>query len=172
MFAEHHAMLAADLGGIEALVIQRILDEPIDVDAGFVREHAFAHDAFADRYRAPGRAGDEPRQLRKLPCVDAGFDVVQVAQRHHRLFQRRVAGSFSQAVHRRVDVGGAGEHRGEGVGRGQPEIVVRVHLEIDTHGRAQAAYAVRGCRRVQHPKRIGEAEALCTGGLGGFCGPD
>ena len=52
MLAEHQAMLAPDEFRVEALVVRRVLEHPVYVDAGFVREHTLADDTFVGGNRA------------------------------------------------------------------------------------------------------------------------
>ena len=52
-------------------------------------------------------------------------------QRHHDLFERRVAGTLADAVDRALDLARAGLDRGQRVGDRQPEIVVAVRRQDD-----------------------------------------
>ena len=54
-------MGAAEFRRIEALVIVRILQQAIDMNAGFMGEYRFADDALVRRDRASRRASDQRR---------------------------------------------------------------------------------------------------------------
>ena len=69
--------------------------------------------------------------------VYTGLYAVQVLECHHHFLERRVASAFTETVHRGVNVGGTGDDGGQGIGRGQAEIVVGVHFQFDIHGAAQ-----------------------------------
>ena len=60
------------------------------------------------------------------------------ARGHHELFERRVPGALADPVDRAFDLASTGSHRSDGVGDGQPEVVVAMRAE-------------RRVTRVRHP---------------------
>ena len=54
MFAQDDAVLAPQESGINALIVEAILEQPIDVDASLVRKNAGANEAFLPGDLAPG----------------------------------------------------------------------------------------------------------------------
>ncbi|MNR12995.1 hypothetical protein D3C85_1293770 [compost metagenome] len=82
------------------------------------------------------------------------------------LLQRGIAGTLAEAVDRGVDVAGAAQHRRHGVGGGQAEVVVGVHLQLEVEARTQEAEALEHAERLHHPHGIGEAQTPRAGGLG------
>src|SRR3989441_10770757 len=56
------------------------------------------------------------------------------ASRHDDLFQRRIAGTLSDAVDGAFDLPGPGLDRGERVGHREPEVVMAVRAEHDAVG--------------------------------------
>ncbi len=56
------------------------------------------------------------------------------APRHDDLFQRRIAGTLTDAVDRTFDLSGPGFDRGERVGHREPEVVMAVRAEHDAVG--------------------------------------
>ena len=74
----------------------------------------------------------QARALVQLAAVDAGGVGQLVAahvERHDQLLQRGVAGPLPDAVDRDLHLAGPVLHRGQGVGHGQPQVVVAVHGE-------------------------------------------
>ena len=61
------------------------------------------------------------------------------AQRHHDLFERRVAGALADAVDRALDLAHAALDRRQAVGDGEAEIVVAVRAEDGAVGVRHAA---------------------------------
>jgi hypothetical protein len=100
--------------------------------------------------------------------VDAAVDAVEVAQAHHDLFQRGVAGPLAEAVHRGVGMGGAGPEGGQGVGGGQAQVVVGVHFDADVDPPPQGGDGVVGREGIEDAEGVGEADAHRAGPLGGF----
>ena len=108
-----------------------------------------------------------PRELSNASGV---FDPVQLLQRHHHLFQRRVAGPLAQAVDRGVDVGRAAPSGGEGVGGRQTQIVVGVHFQFEIQRRPQALEDRQHAKRFHNPQRVSKAEPPRSGMLSSFSG--
>ena len=76
--------------------------------------------------------GLDPRVVRQAVLADA--------QRHHELFERRVAGALADAVDRALDLAHAALDGREAVGDREPEVVVAVRAE-------DGAVGVRHARR-------------------------
>ena len=78
-------------------------------------------------------------------------------QRHHDLFERRVAGALADAVDRALDLPGAAFDRGERIRDGQAEIVVAVRAEDHPigmrHALANRAEERRAFRPVSNSRR-------------------
>ena len=131
MLADHDLALQPDVLGRERLVVERVLDDAVGVDAALVGEDVGAHDALPRRDRPRRRGGDVLAELAEAARVQAHVDLAEVLERHHDLLERGVAGALAEAVDGGVDVGGAGLDAGQGVGRRHAEVVVRVHLDVE-----------------------------------------
>ncbi len=77
------------------------------------------------------------------------LDVVHVLEAHHHLFERCIAGAFAESVHGGIDVAGTAAHGRQGVGGGQPQVVVGVHLEFAVADRGEVTDALKGTEGVQ-----------------------
>src|SRR5439155_5754767 len=90
--------------------------------------------------------------------------------RHDDLFQRRITGALTDAVHGAFDLSGTGFDRRERVGYGEPEVVVAVRAEHDAVGAGNALPtraehgAVLDGQRV--PDRVREIDRGRPGGNG------
>ena len=131
MFAEHDAVFAPDQLWIETLIVVGMLEQAIDVDSGLMREHARADHALLPGYRTRRRAGDQFRKHREAAQIDTGFNAIALAQAKHDFLQRRIAGALAEAVDRRIQMRCPCTGRRQCVGYGQPEIVVRVHFDVE-----------------------------------------
>ena len=60
--------------------------------------------------------------------------ILSDAQRHHELFERRVARALADAVHRAFDLPHAALNRGEAVGHRETQVVVAVRAEHGATG--------------------------------------
>ena len=100
------------------------------MDAALVRERVPPDDRLVVLHRERGDGGDELRRPRQHGGVDIGpvrHHVVAHAHRHHRFFQRGVAGAFADAVDGALDLPGAGAHAGERIRHRHAEIVMAMH---------------------------------------------
>ncbi len=68
-----------------------------------------------------------PGQLRRLNFGRAAVIRMACVQRHHDLFERRIARALADTIDRAFDLTGTGLHARERVGDGHPEIIVTVH---------------------------------------------
>src|SRR3954447_7040555 len=113
VLAERQRHANADRFGIHDLVRPRVLQHPVLVDAGLVREGVGADDGLVRRHHIAGGPRDEARSRRDLPriepCLDAevlGADV----ERHDDLLERGVPRTLAEAVDRALDLLRAGLH--------------------------------------------------------------
>ena len=155
------------LGG-ERLVVERVLDDAVGVDAALVGEHVGADDALPRRDRPRRGRRDVLAELAEAARVQAHVDLAEVLERHDDLFERRVAGALAEAVDGRVHVGGAGLDAGQGVRRRHAEVVVRVHLDVQAALLDQERDDVVGVERVEDAERVAEAQAVGALRLGGL----
>ena len=143
VLAEHQVSARqADILGAQDLVGRVVLEHPVLVNAGFVREGVFTHHRLVARDRHAGDAGDEPRGGVEAAGMNAGADVEERGarlQRHHHFLQRAVAGALADAVDGALDLPCAGDHRREAVGDRHAEVVVAVDGEPH---RLDAAYVL------------------------------
>src|SRR3954447_18788045 len=107
MLSERQRHAKADGLGVHDLVRPRVLEHPVLVDAGFVRERVRADDCLVRLHDVAGGARDEPRRRRDLARVEPrlhpevlGADV----ERHHDLFERRVPRALAEAVDGALDL--------------------------------------------------------------------
>ncbi|MNM89144.1 hypothetical protein D3C81_1013730 [compost metagenome] len=166
MLAQHQAVAAPQFVGVQPLVVAPVLEQAIDVDARLVGEHPGADHALLPGHLTSGGLLDQRRDRRDAARVDAGIDAVQMLEGQRALLQRRIAGTLAQTVDRGVEVGRAAQHRRQGVGGGQAEVVVGVHLQLEVEARAQEAKALEHAERLHHPHGVGEAQAPRAGRLG------
>ncbi len=86
----------------------------------------------SDEHRHAARPGDERRQGAEPRRVHARGPAAEFEQ-HGRLFQARVARAIAEAVHRHVEAARAAGDGGQGVRRGQAQVVV----PMKEHGHRQ-----------------------------------
>ncbi len=140
-----------------------------------MREGILTHNGLVVLDRERGHGRDEPGGAHDHGRVDAGpvgHDIVAGSDRHHDLFQRRVACAFAEAVDRAFDLACACLHTGEAVGDGQPQIVMAVGREHDPVS-AGDAFAQHGDDVVEFigdcvAHRVGDVDRRCPGLDGGF----
>ena len=63
MLADHDLMRAPEHARIEGFIGARVLEQPVDVNAGFMCEDVLADDGFVERDRPARRGGDERRDV-------------------------------------------------------------------------------------------------------------
>ena len=135
VLAEHEVALGeADVGGLHDLEGRGLLEDAVLVDARLVGEGVAADDRLVGLHRVAGHVRDQPAGAGDLLGLDLrlGVEVVAArADRHDDLFERGVAGALADAVDGALDLGRAGAHRGERVGRRQTEVVVAVAADGD-----------------------------------------
>jgi hypothetical protein len=161
VLAHHDLPLESHVLRGEGLVVERVLDDAVGVDAALVGEDVGAHDALPRR-DGPGRGGgDVLGQLTETARLQAHVHLAEVLERHHDLFERRVAGALAETVHGGVDVGGAGLDARQGVGRRHAEVVVRVHLDVEALADEERDDVV-GVEGVEDAERVTEAQTVGT----------
>ena len=134
VLAERQRHCQAELVRVDDLVGRDVLEQPVLVDAGLVREGICAHDRLVRWHRIAGEPLDEARGGSDLRDVDAGMRVQGVssyAHGHHDLFERGVPGALSDSVHRALELLHACFHGCERVRDGESEVVVAVRGEGD-----------------------------------------
>ena len=161
MFAQHQPIAAAQQGGVDRLIALAVAQQRRDVHAGFVGKDQLTHQRLLGIHRAAGGEGHLFAQRRQGGETHPGLDAQAALQSERHGLQRRVARPFAQAQHGGVHAGGPGAHRREGVGGGQPEIVMGVHLEFAGPDATQGGDLRRGGERVEDTDGIGIAQ---TGG--------
>ena len=133
MFAENEARLGpADVLRPHDLVGPLVLEDPVLVDAGLVRERVVPDDRLVGLDPDAGERGHEPAGTEDLLCLDARLAIEFVParlERHDDFLKRGVAGALADAVDGALDLPGAGEDGGEGIGGGEAEVVVAVDAD-------------------------------------------
>ena len=165
MLADHDAIRAAEQQRIERLVGALVLQQAVDMDAGFVGEDMVAHDGLVERNGARRGRGDDGGDVAEFGQHDAGLAPVQLPERDRDFFERRVAGALAKTDHGDRGMGGAGLDRRQRVGGGKAEIVMAVELEFEVGGRAQRRHQREARIRIEHAERIGDAKPPRAGGL-------
>ena len=127
----HHQVRAAlpDILGPHDLVGLGVLQHAVLMDAGLVGEGVLADDGFVELHRKAGDRRDVAAGAGDVLGADLGAvgqPVTAHLQRHHHLFQRRVAGPLADAVDRDLDLTRAGLDAGQAVGDGEAQVVVAV----------------------------------------------
>ena len=118
---QHHAAFRhADVFGPHDLVGLALLQESVHVDSRAVRERVGAdHRLVRRNLRCPACRPPAGWCGKQLARVDAGVhaEVVRArAQRHHHLFQRRVAGPFADSVDGALHLARAVQHAVQRIG--------------------------------------------------------
>ena len=134
VLAERQRHRHADRAGIDDLVRPLVLEHPVLVDAGLVREGVRPDDGLVRLDDIAGQRGHELRRGRDLLGVDARVDAEVVGadiQRDHDLLERRVARPLADPVDRALDLADAGLDGGERVRDREAEVVVAVRGERD-----------------------------------------
>ena len=85
--------------------------------------------------------------------------------------ERRIARALTEAVHGCIDMRRARHGRSQGVGSGQAEVIVRMHLDFEIDARPQLADAIQNAEGLHDADGIGKAKSPRTGGLYGLCNP-
>ena len=116
------------------LVGERVLEVPVLVDAGLVREGVGAHDRLVRLDREAGQVADTRREAGVIcsvwtPAARSGNCAGARPQGHDDLFEARVARALAEAVDRDLDLAGAGLDRGQRVGRREAQVVVAVDAD-------------------------------------------
>ncbi len=100
------------------------------VDPALVGEGVGAHDRLVGLDREAGQVAHQAAGRRDLLGLDAARELGELRgarpEGHHDLLQRRVAGALAEAVDGDLHLARAGLHGGQGVGRGQAQVVVAV----------------------------------------------
>src|SRR5512146_1281950 len=104
----------------------RLMGEGVRADDGLI----WLHDHAGIGADHAARAGD----LSRVHALVQAEDLRARVYRHHDFFQQRVAGPFADAVDRHLYLTGAVADAGQGVRRGQAEVVVAVHRPDDPFG--------------------------------------
>ncbi len=147
-----------------------VLQHAVLMDAGFVRKGVCANDGLVGLHRVAGHAGHQFGGRHDLRGVDAGVEVENVAagfNRHDHFFQRGIPGALAQAVNRTFHLACAVQHRRQGVGDGQAQVVVAVsgpnHLVGIGHAGNQLPHALApsGGNGIAHG--VGHVEGLGPG---------
>ena len=135
VLAQHDVVVGeADVGRRHDLERGRVAEHAGLVDAALVGEGVAAHDGLVALDRVAGQRAHQAARAGDLPGVHPGLAVEVLAARadgHDDLFERGVAGALADAVDGALHLRGAGAHRGQRVGRGQPQVVVAVHAHGD-----------------------------------------
>src|ERR1043165_8436888 len=114
------------------LVAKRIINHTVLMNTSLMSERIAADDRLV---RLHVKADDARKHLTRrieLSCVDARLKwqtICSHTQRHHDLFERRVACALADAVDRTLNLSCAGFDRGETVCNRQTEIVVTVNTD-------------------------------------------
>ncbi|EAA20291.1 hypothetical protein [Plasmodium yoelii yoelii] len=169
MLAQHQTVLTAQILRIHALVVDEVLEQTVDMDAGLMGEHGLADDALVRGHRPAGGGRHQSGNLREMIDGDAGIDAIELVQSHHGFLDGRVTGPLPQSVDRGVHMARPGLHRHQGVGRRQAEVVVGVHLDFQIGGHGQPADALEGGHRLQQAQGVGEADPPGAGPLRRLC---
>ena len=131
--AEHQRRLGhADVLRPHDLVGPPVLEHPVLVDAGFVREGVAADDRLVGLHAFARQFRQQLTRWIQLPGDDARLDRHPVgthAGRHDDLLEGGVAGALADAVDRALDLPGARADGRERVGDGEAEVVVAMGTE-------------------------------------------
>ena len=120
MLSERERHRQPQLFGIDDLVGRHVLQHPVLVDPGLVRERVRSDDRLVALYGVAGRPRDEGDVVPISRDVDAGLRVElggADAECHHDLLERGVAGPLADPVDGALDLSGAGGDAGERVRR-------------------------------------------------------
>ena len=130
MLAENDpAALLAHRLGVHDLVVAPLDQHAVLMDARLVRERVPSDDRLVGLHHVTGEARHQTRRAGQLARVHARLVLEVVGtrgNRHHHFLERRVPGALAETVDAALDLPRAGEHARQGVGAGQPEVVVAV----------------------------------------------
>lgn len=79
MLAQHQPVVTTQFRRIHTLIIERVLEQTIDVDTGFVSKGAFPDQALVPGQRSVGGGGDPLRQRREMRELDIDLEAIQFA---------------------------------------------------------------------------------------------
>ena len=95
MLAQHQAVAAPELVGVEPLVVAPVLEQPVDMDTRLVGEHPGADHALLPGHLAPGGLLHQRRDRGNAAHVDTAVDAVEVLERQRAFLQRGITGAIS-----------------------------------------------------------------------------
>ena len=161
VLAQHQAgLLPADALRRHDLIGRGVLQHAVLVDARLVREGVAPDDRLVRLHVEAGDGGQQfrgPQQQFRGDPVVIRDRVLPGADRHHDLFQRRVAGTLADAVDRAFHLARAGAEGGDGVGDPQTQIVMVVrgqnHLLDPRHAIADVRNTSAPCPRAARSRR-------------------
>ena len=156
-------MFSAQSGRIDALIVQRVLEQTVHMNARLVGEHALADQALLPGQWSPRSRRDVMGKRREVTQIHIDVEIVELLQTHHDFFERRIARALTEAVHGRIDMRRARHGRGQGVGSGQAEVIVRMHLDFEIDARPQLADAIQNAKGLHDADGIGKAKTIGTG---------
>lgn len=148
---------AADERRVEGLHQFGVSSRGLDVNLKLVGKTVFTDDRLHWWDGDAGRAGYQLAEFGQLLGADPSVVAVEGRKRHGKFFKRAVAGTFTEPVDRRLYPVGAGLHRGEGVGEGEPIVVVSVNSHGDSGSKVARSPNQRAhCPGRGHAGRVGD----------------
>src|SRR5439155_5020096 len=143
----------ADALGRHDLVVARVLEDAVLMDARGVRERVRADDRLVRLHRDAGELGVQATGRNDALGTDARVRLVVIAphaQRHDDLLERRVAAALADAVHADLDLVRAGLDRGQRVRDREAEVVMAVDRDAEAAvvRRERAAHREHGLREL------------------------
>src|SRR5450755_2490637 len=158
----------SDLFFVEWLVGGPVLQQGITVNTGLMLEDSASANWFGLGNRAAGSFRHQRADAIELPCIHPAVDGKNLAQRHHNLLYRRIAGALPQSVDCAADTVCASPDSRDRVARSHAQIVMTVKLQIEalSHTATETAKALP--RRVWIPDTHGVRDSD-PAGSGGHC---
>src|SRR6202521_2214364 len=129
---DQRARRHADCLGRNNLVGQRVLDDSVLVNSGFVRERVRAHNRFVRRHLCSRDLGEHAARGEKLLEPNARRNpeaVLAYRQRHDYFFQGSVSRAFADSVDRALDLPHARANRRQRVRHRHAQVVVAMRAE-------------------------------------------
>lgn len=109
VLAQHQSVAATQLRWINSLIIERMLEQAVNVNPGFMGECAFSDQAFVPGQWPVGGSSNPVGKSQEAGQVNIDLKAVQLAQTHDHFLQRRIAGPLAQAIHGGVDMSSAAD---------------------------------------------------------------
>ncbi len=131
MFADNHTVAGKPYDiRTHDFIGHGVFENAVLMDTRFMGKGVGPDNGFIGLHHNAGNHGNQTAGGVNLPSIDSGGQCHLIPagkEGHHHLFQGGVAGTFANTVDGNLRLSGAGFNTGQGIGRGEPQIIVTVN---------------------------------------------